>query len=103
MHCMIAWGSPDPKVPVTLAEHERIEAILAEFSLVRAFRGSGVISITGNEMRLEVEAKLVAEIRASMLGRVQLLISPPMGPGNFAYRGFLPSGTWEPLNAKVQQ
>jgi hypothetical protein len=103
MHCMIAWGSPDPNVPVTLTEHEQLEAILAEFSFVRGFRGCGVVTVANNEMRLDVETKLVAKIRESMLGRVQLLISPPMGPGNYSYRGFLPSGTWEPLNAKVQQ
>jgi hypothetical protein len=39
-------------------------------------------------------------IKDGLLGRVQLLISAPMGPGQ-VYRGFLPRGLWEPLNAKA--
>ena len=102
MHCMIAWGAPDPNAPLTADEHARIEAVLTQYSFARAFTGSGVCNVTDNQQRLALEQEIIAVIREGMLGRVQFLISPPMGPGNI-YRGFLPQGTWEPLNAKVQQ
>jgi hypothetical protein len=102
MHLMIAWGSPDPSASLTAQDHARIEAVLSQYAFVSAFPGCGVCSVTDNQQRLAVEEEIVAVIKASMLGRVRLLISPPMGPGNI-YRGFLSQGTWEPLNAKVQQ
>jgi hypothetical protein len=102
MHCMIAWGSPDPTVPLTADEHAKIEAVLGQYAFVRAFPGSGVCTVSDNQQRFALEQEVIAVIRDGMLGRIQFLMSPPMGPGNI-YRGFLPQATWEPLNAKVQQ
>jgi len=102
MHCMIAWGTPDPNVPLTVDEHARIEAVLNQYAFARAFPGCGVCNVADNQQRLALEQEVIAVIREGMVGRVQFLLSPPMGVGNI-YRGFLPQGTWEPLNAKVQQ
>ena len=103
MHCMIAWGSPDPNAPLQPDDHARIEAVLSGHDFVRAFPGAGVLTIADNEQRLTLEQQLVAVIRDGLLGRVHILISPPQGPSNFLSRGFLPQAIWEPLNAKVQQ
>jgi hypothetical protein len=96
---MIAWGSPDPAAPLKPDEHQRIETVLKEHDFMLVFPGAGVLTIADNDQRLAVEQKLVAIIKKGLQGRVQLLISPPMGPGHF-YRGFLPKGYWELLNAK---
>jgi hypothetical protein len=103
MHCMIAWGCPDPNAPLQPQEHAKIEAVLNGHGFVRAFPGSGVLTVAGNEQRLALEQQLVAVIRDGLVGRVQVLISPPMGAAGFLYRGFLPQAVWEPLNAKIQQ
>jgi hypothetical protein len=97
MHCMIAWGSPDPAAPLEPNEHQKIEAALKPHNFMRIFPGAGVLTIADNEQRLEVEQQLVATIKDGLQGRVQLLISPPMSSGQF-YRGFLPKGFWERLN-----
>ena len=99
MHCMIAWGSPDAAAPLMPGEHDRIEAALKGHDYMRVFPGAGVLTIADNEQRLAVEQQLVAIIKEHLPGRVQLLISPPMGPGQI-YRGFLPKGYWERLNEK---
>jgi hypothetical protein len=98
MHCMIAWGSPDPARPLTSDEHTQIEAALQQHEFMRVFPGAGVLTVTDNDQRLAIESELVAVIKAGLQGRVQLLISPPMSPGQFFYRGFLPKGFWERLN-----
>jgi hypothetical protein len=100
MHCMIAWGSPNPAKPLTPDEHQKMEAALKKHDFMKVFPGAGVLTIPDNEQRLAIESELVAVIKDGLQGRVQLLISPPMGPGQF-YRGFLPKGYWEALNAKA--
>jgi hypothetical protein len=100
MHCMIAWGSPDPASPLTPDEHQKMEAVLQKHDFMLVFPGAGVLTIPDNDQRLTVEGELVAVIRNGMQGRVRLLISSPMGPGQF-YRGFLPKGFWESLNEKA--
>jgi hypothetical protein len=99
MHCMIAWGSPKAEAPLQPQEHAKVEAALGKHDFVRVFPGAGVITVADNEQRIAIEQELVGVIKAGLQGRVQLLISPPMGPGPI-YRGFLPKSYWELLNEK---
>jgi hypothetical protein len=97
---MIAWGSPDPAKPLTPDEHKKMEAALQKHDFILVFPGAGVLTIPDNDQRLAIENELVTAIRSSLQGRVRLLISAPMGPGQF-YRGFLPKGFWKSLNEKA--
>jgi hypothetical protein len=99
MHCMIAWGSPKADTPLQPQEHAKIEGALENHDFVQVFPGAGVLTITDNEQRVAIEQELTAVIKDGLLGRVQFLISPPMGPGPI-YRGFLPKSYWERLNEK---
>ena len=99
MHFMIAWGSPDPAAPLKPDEHQKIETALKGYDFMRVFPGAGVLTVADNDERLAVEQKVVAAIKQGLQGRVQVLISPLMGPGQF-YRGFLPKSFWERLNAR---
>lgn len=99
MHCMIAWGSPKADAPLGPEEHKKIEKVLEGHDFLLVFPGAGVLTVPDNEQRLVVEHEIVAVIKDGLQGRVQLLISPPMGPGPI-YRGFLPKGYWERLNEK---
>jgi|tagenome__1003787_1003787.scaffolds.fasta_scaffold20889128_2 hypothetical protein len=97
MHCMIAWGSPDASTPLTLDEHQKIERVLKGHKFLQVFPGAGVLTIETDEQRLGIEQELTAVIKAGSLGRIHVLISPPMGPGQI-YRGFLKKAFWERLN-----
>jgi hypothetical protein len=100
MHCMIAWGSPNG--PLQPSDHQAVEAVLQPYAFVRAFAGAGVLTITDNPQRLQVEAQLSALSKDQLQSRVQFLISPPMGASGFLYRGLLSQGLWEPINNKTK-
>lgn len=103
MHCMIAWGSPNPAVsPLQPNDHALVEAVLQPYGFARAFPGAGVLTVTDNSQRLKLEEQLVTLSKDSLQNRVQFLISPPMGPTGFLYRGLLSQGLWEPINNKTK-
>jgi len=98
---MIAWGSPVPSPPLQPGDHQRIEAVLAPYNFVRAFPGSGVLTLADDAQRMALEQQLIALITGELQNRVQFLTSPLIAPGTGIYRGYLISTVWEPINKKV--
>jgi hypothetical protein len=102
MHCMIAWGRPAPDAPLGASEHASVEAVLKQYDFVRAFPGAGVATVADNPQRLQIETALTNLSKEHFQSGLVFLISPPIGPNGFLYRGFLSQGLWEPINAKTK-